>query len=260
MITKDYLEKYGITPPEGKDEVDVDTFCQLYKAKVQELTLQDKDVIEPLKQQAKKEGEIIATKRAFKAIKSKFGIDLSNADLESKSLDEIVAIAAEASTAKTTADVKELQDKLIAAANKAHEWEETFNSKVSEIEKSYSQKYAAKEFEKQILAIAATEKLIIPTEKALKLLTTEIKDNGYFIQMGTEGITITKDEAGQYPVLQDDGMGRASIKYLFDKFLSDFKVKNNGNGDSMQGGGRTGGQPVKVSEHMQALMRATVKR
>ena len=33
MITKDYLEKYGITPPEGKDEVDVDTFCQLYKAR-----------------------------------------------------------------------------------------------------------------------------------------------------------------------------------------------------------------------------------
>ena len=85
---------------------------------MKELTLQDKDVIEPLKQQAKKEGEIIATKRAFKAIKSKFGIDLSNADLESKSLDEIVAIAAEASTAKTTADVKELQDKLIAAAKR----------------------------------------------------------------------------------------------------------------------------------------------
>ena len=53
------------------------------------------------------------------------------------------------------------------------------------MKKSYSQKYAAKEFEKQILAIAATEKLIIPTEKALKLLTTEIKDNGYFIQMGS---------------------------------------------------------------------------
>ena len=263
MISKDILEKYGLSPAaeQLKEDgtVDVDTFAALFQAKQRELALQDKDLIEPVRQQAKKEGEIIALKRAAKALKTKFGIDLSNADLESKTIDEIADLAAQVANAKTSADAKELNDKLIAMSNKAHEWEESFQTKVSEIERNYQQKYATKELEKQVLSVAANEKLIISSEKALRLFQTEIKDNGYYIQLDEQGkLQITKDAEGKYPVLKDDSTGVADVGYLFNKYMAEFKVKNNGSGQGGQGGAGAGQKPVVMSEKMRELMKATI--
>jgi hypothetical protein len=264
MINKEILDKYGLEPAKEQlkedGTVDAETFATLMQSKVRELALQDKDLIDPIRQQAKKEGEIIAIKRAAKALKSKFGIDLSNADLEAKTFDEIAELAAQVANAKTSADAKELNDKLIAMSNKAHEWEESFQSKVAEIERGYQQKYAGKELEKQVLSVAANDKLIISPEKALRLFQSEIKDNGYFYQMDESGkLQITKDAEGKYPVLKDDSTGVADVAYLFDKFMAEFKVKNNGSGAGGQGGAGGGqGKPVVMSDKMRELMKATI--
>ena len=263
MISKEILDKYGLSPAaeQVKEDgtVDVDTFASLFQAQQRDLILKDKDVIEPIRQTAKKEGEIIALKRAAKAFKTKFGIDLSNADLESKTIDEIAALAAQVANAKTSADAKELNDKLIAMSNKAHEWEESFQTKVSEIERNYQQKYATKELEKQVLSVAGNEKLIISTEKALRLFQAEIKDNGYQVHMDESGkLQITKDAEGKYPVLKDDSTGVADVGYLFNKYMAEFKVKNNGSGQGGQGNPGGVQKPVVVSEHMAKLMKATI--
>ena len=71
-------------------------------------------------------------------------------------------------------------------------------------------------------------------------------------------LSITKDAEGKYPVLKDDSTGIADVGYLFNKFMGEFKVKNNGSGQGGQGSAGGGQKPVVMSDKMKELMRATI--
>ena len=262
MIKAEDIAKYGFADltPQEDGTFSLDAVMDARAKQVRELALQDKDFIEPIKEAAKKEASAIERKRAIKAMRTKFGLDITNSQIDEMDVDAVIDIVHTASTAKTSTDIKELQDKIIEANKKAQAAEEALTTKAAEIEKKFASKIALKEVDKQVLKKTGTEKMIVSSETTLSLYHLGLQKHGYFIHLSEDGsVRYTTDEAGQYAVLRSDGTGRADTDYLFDIILDEFKQKNNGSGggNPMPSGG---GQPKAVSEHMRKLQSAFNRR
>lgn len=257
MIKAEDLAKYNFTDltPSEDGTIALDAVIEAARKQTRELALQDKDFIEPIKEAAKKEASAIERKRAIKAMRTKFGLDITNSQIDEMDVDAVIDIVHTAATAKTSTDIKELQDKIIEANKKAQAAEEALSTKAAELQRQFATKLANKELEKQVLAVAAGDKLIIPASEALQLFKLKLKDSGYFIGLSEAGeLQITKDEAGTYPVLRTDGTGRATVQDLYDQYLDALKQKNNGSGGGGAPSPAGGGQPSKpMSEHMKRL-------
>jgi hypothetical protein len=262
MIKAEDIAKYGFADltPQEDGTFSLDAVMDARAKQVRELALQDKDFIEPIKEAAKKEASAIERKRAIKAMRTKFGLEITNSQIDEMDVDAVIDIVHTASTAKTSTDIKELQDKIIEANKKAQAAEEALTTKAAELQRQFASKFANKELEKQVFKVAAGDKLIIPAEEALELFKLKIKQSGYFIGLSEAGeLQITKDESGTYPVLRSDGTGRATVQDLYDQYLDSFKQKNNGSGGG-NGNTTTQTQQKAVSEHMRKLQSAFNRR
>jgi hypothetical protein len=258
MIKVEDLAKYNfadLTPSED-GTIALDAVIEAARKQTRELALQDKDFIDPIKVASKMEGSAIERKRALKSMRAKFGLELTNTQMDEMDIDAVLDLIHSSSTAKTSTDIKELQDKIIEANKKAQAAEEALSTKAAEIEKQFAKKIAAKEVDKQVLRKRENEKMMISAERTLSMFQLELKENGYHAHLTDDNkVKYTTDEAGQYAVLRKDGTGLADTDYLFDLFFDEFKHKNNGSGAA--GGGGTpsgGGQPSKpMSDHMKRL-------
>ncbi len=254
MIKIDDLKEFGLgdfTPKEDGSIAIADVIAAARK-QARELAIQDKDLIEPIRETARKEASAIERKRALKSMRDKFGLELTNTQIDEMQVSDALDLIYTATTAKSTGDIAELQAQIIAANKKAAEAEEALHTGTAKIEKQWAQKYAGKELEKQVMAVAAAEKLIIPADKALQIFHLELQNNGYHTILQTDGtLGIFKDEAGTYPVLRTDGTGRASVADLFNQYLDPFKQKNNGSGSGGNGTPTQGA--VKRSAHAERM-------
>jgi hypothetical protein len=257
MIKAEDLAKYNFADltPQEDGTIPLDAVIEAARKQTRELALQDKDFIDPIKVASKMEGSAIERKRALKSMRAKFGLELTNTQMDEMDIDAVLDLIHSSSTAKTSTDIKELQDKIIEANKKAQAAEEALSTKAAELQRQFATKLANKELEKQVLSVAAGDKLIIPASEALQLFKLKLKDSGYFIGLSEAGeLQITKDEAGTYPVLRTDGTGRATVQDLYDQYLDALKQKNNGSGAPGGGSPSGGGQASKpMSEHMKRL-------
>lgn len=237
------LKKLGFNLEEiEKDEFDVENSISEYQTKQQELFLQRGDILEPIKEQAKKEANIIATKKIKKAINNKLGLGLSEKDLAEKEIDEMIDEGTESLKNNNSKDITELQQKLIETTNKVSELEQLKETEIATIKNEYETKFKKERISKIIneKIINGTE-FIAPTDKVIKSFFSSIEFEGVTIDVDDNDNLKFKDKNG-YDLLTKDNKGKADLDYLKNEHIGFFIKQSNGNGsEGGQGNGGNGG-------------------
>ena len=240
------LKKLGFNLEEiEKDEFDVENSISEYQTKQQELFLQRGDILEPIKEQAKKEANIIATKKIKKAINNKLGLGLSEKDLAEKEIDEMIDEGTESLKNNNSKDITELQQKLIETTNKVSELEQLKETEIATIKSDYETKFKKEKILKIINEkIINDTEFIAPTEKVIKAFFASIESENITIDIDDNDNLkfLKKGNNGTYDLLTKDNGAYADLDYLKNEHIGFFIKQSNGNGsEGGQGNGGNGG-------------------
>lgn len=220
------LTKLGITADFTADDIDTDAVVTDFRTKQIELLKHDPDLLDPIKEEVKRETNIVATKKAKKALNEKWGLGLSNKELDETEYTSLLDLTYEKSKTAATAEVTTLQEQIIALTNKAKEIEESAETRVKDVERTWAEKYLSGRRNEITAKVIGEMDLIIGKDKAAKFLELEMKDKGYSIDFNEDGTAVVKK--GEYEALKADKTGKLSIAELADEILVDFVKKSNG--------------------------------
>lgn len=220
------LTRLGITADLSAEDVDIDAIVNETRTKIADLVKSDGDFLEPIKAQVKSETSIVAAKKAKKALNEKWGLGMSNKELDETDYDALLDMTYEKSKQSTTAEVNTLQEQIIALTNKAKEIEDAAESKVKEVEKQWAEKYlGGRRSEIAAKAIGELE-LIISKDKAARFAELDLKDKGYHIDFDADGNAVVMQ--GEYAALKPDKTGKLSVNEAYALVLDEFVKKSNG--------------------------------
>lgn len=212
---------------------DANTFVSKVVTKQRELILNDSSVIQPIKENAIKEAEIVALKKSKKAIATTFGLGYSNSELSDKTIEDLLAEGSEAlrkpGADKTPDEIKELQNKLMAISS---EYEEVKTNHIKEIEtihQKYQREKAESYFEKELINKLTEEnkKYHVPVPKIVELIKLQVKNE---LSPILEDGKLKFVDANGNQKLNDSKTGLFSIDDIA-KLASDLEIKSNGRGE-----------------------------
>lgn len=222
------LQKLGFNTEEiDKEGFDIEKAVSEFNDKQLDVFKNRADILQPLKDQVKTEASIIATKKAKKAIVKAYGLGYSDSELADIDVETLLEQAKEST--KNTAEVAELQQKIINLTNE-------YNAKVE------AKELELKEKEANLLADLKSEKVnsilnttlfneteyLIDKNLVTNIFLTGIKADGLDIDPTKEGVLIkTKDG---FEVLTEDNKSKVDLDYLKNKYLSGIIKKSNGSG------------------------------
>lgn len=232
------LTKLGITADFTAEDIDTDAVVTEFRTKQVELLKHDSEFITPIKDEVKKGAFAEAERKAKKVLNAKYGLGLSNKEIDETAYDDIVEKAYATTKDQATAEVTTLQEQIIALTNKAKEIEEAADLKVKTVEQEWASKY----MEGRRSEIAAKEigqlDLIIAKDKADKVAKVEFKENGWEIRFNEAGEP--EMWKGDSRLLKADKTGFMSVTEAYASVLDDFVKKSNGAPGA-------NGQPQKVT-------------
>lgn len=224
---KELFEKLGVQVAE---DADVDTIAEAIRGKVKEVLSHDPEFIEPIKADAIKKAEekvIVAEKKAKKAFKAIAGIDLTNSEIDSLSLEDLYKTGLDKLKSATGSDAAKLQDEIISLGNALAAEKESKQSEISRILSEFKQKEVNAVASTEILKKLSSVELVIETEAAIDYLTTKLGKEGIGFDVENGTLVIKQ---GEYAMLKKDKTGKADVEYLISTYLQPFIKKSNGSG------------------------------
>ena len=235
-MIEDILKKYGSTPEELEavkteaGEFDTDKVAQLIKAKAADVLRHDDEFIqsvsEPLIRKAE-EKVIVATKSAKKAFKQLAGVELTNAEIDALSIEELYKTGLEKLKTSQGSD-KEALHAEIQKLNAALEAErEAKESEINKVKSEYEQRQEQAVVDKQLTsALTGTEWVASLTDVEI-ILKAKLAGIGVTLKPVNGILTPFK---GDKPMMKADGIQRADLQYLIDTLLGGLKKQSNGSG------------------------------
>lgn len=220
------LAKLGITADLSADDVDTDAIVAETRTKIADLVKSDGEFLEPIKAQVKSETSIVAAKKAKKALNEKWGLGMSNKELDETDYDALLDMTYEKSKQSTTAEVNTLQEQIIALTNKAKEIEDAAESKVKEVEKQWAEKYLGGRRSEVAAKEVGELELIISNDTAMRYAGLGMRDKGWHIDFNDDGTP--KVMQGEYEALKPDKTGKLTVKEAYAILLDEFVKKSNG--------------------------------
>jgi hypothetical protein len=226
---KELLEKLGVTV---EDDADLETTATAIRTKIAEVLKHDPDFIEPIKVEATKkatEQAIVAEKKAKKAFKAIAGVDLTNSEIDSLSIEELFKTGVDKLKSATGSDAAKLQDEIIALGNALAQEKESKQTEIERILGEYKQKEVSQFANTELLRKIAGIELVVDTDTAIDFLTAKLAKDGIRFSIEDGRLTILK---GDYAMLKADKTGKADIEYLVATYLNPFIKKSNGSGQA----------------------------
>lgn len=239
LLTTLGIKQETIDKIKNGEEVDLNEVSTSFLAEKAALVKNDAAFVNDLKAQAKKEGEIVATKQFKKLLNKEFGLSLTETPLMEISNEDIIKKVKETSTTAANADVQKLQEQIITLTNEKTTLENDITLKVKETEDKWSSKWKQQQIDKALSEIVDSMELIVSKQTAIKNLKMEIVDNGYDFEFDDNG-KVVKIKKGDLQAVQPDNKGFETLESLRDRSLTEFVKKSNGSGGAGGNGGAGG--------------------
>jgi len=220
------LTKLGITADLSAEEVDIDAIAAEFNSSKLELLKHDGAFLDPIKDEVSKASSIVATKKAKKALNEKWGLGLSNKDLDETDYAALLDLTYDKSKQSATAEVTTLQEQIIALTNRAKEIEEAAEQRVQTVESTWANKYLAGRRNEIAAKEIGDMTLIIGTDTAVRFAELGLKDKGWVIDFNEDGTP--KVMQGEYEALKPDKTGKLTVKDAYAIVLDEFIKKSNG--------------------------------
>lgn len=265
---KDVLDKIK----DGK-EVDLNAEAQSFLSEKEALAQSDSTFVNGIKAQAKKEGEIVATKQFKKLLNTEFGLALTETPLAEISKEDLIKKAKEVGASSVNTDMAKLQEQVVSLTNENTQLKNDKETEVEKVKKEYDGKLKQSKIDKKLSDYIDTladetkgKGLIVSKATALKNLKLAIQENGITdFEFDDEG-NITNILKGDLPAVIPGNKGFETLETLADRSLGEFFKKSNGNGgDGGAGAGGSGGNggnggggtdddvPVEVKERIEQM-------
>jgi hypothetical protein len=235
-MIEDLLKKYGSTPEELETvkteagDYDLDKAAQLIKTKAADVLRHDDEFIQSIVEPAVKKAEekvIVATKSAKKAFKQLAGIELSNAEIDSLSIEDLYKTGLDKLKTSQGTD-KEALHAEIQKLNAALEAErEAKESEITKVKTEYEKKQEQAIIDKQLTAELSAGDWITTLQDVNIIFNAKLQADGISLKPVNGVITPFK---GDKPMMKKDGIQRADLAYLFETMLGSLKKQSNGSG------------------------------
>lgn len=223
------LQKLGFDLAEiEKDEFSIEDAISSFNDKQIEILKNRADIFEPVKAEAKKEANIVATKKIKKIINEFFGLGISDKDIQEKDVLELLDSGTSSLKSGSSEEVSKLQEKLIEANNRITRIEEEKNAEIQSKISEYEGKYKNEKISHKIkdLVLNGTE-YIAPNEDALDMFFVKSQKEGVVFDIDEKDNVIIKTKDG-YNLLTDDQSKKADLEYLKNKYVGGLIKKSNG--------------------------------
>lgn len=210
---------------------DANTFVSKVVTKQRELILNDSSVIQPIKESAVKEAEIVALKKSKKTIATSLGLGYSNSELAEKSIEDLINEGTQSlkNSDKTPAEIKTLQEKLMAVSSEFEDFKTKHVQETESIHQTYKRKEAESYFEKELVAELTKDnkKFHIGLPSVIEIVTNRIKGNVFPVK--EDGVLKFVDANGNQ-LLNDAKTALLTIEDIAKK-ADDLQIKSNGKGE-----------------------------
>lgn len=237
-MIEDLLKKWGSTSEEletvktESGEFDLDKAAQLIRTKAADVLRHDDDFINSIVEPAVKKAEekvIVATKNAKKVFKQLAGVELSNAEIDALSIEDLYKTGLEKLKTSVGSDAKALHEE-IQKLNAALEAErEAKESEINKVKTEYEQRQEAAIIDKQLTSELSAGEWIAPLQDVGIIFNAKLQAEGISLKPVNGVITPFK---GDKPMMKKDGIQRADLAYLFETMLGSLKKQSNGSGGS----------------------------
>ena len=227
------LQKLGFNIEEiEKEGFDVELVLSDFSKKQEDLYKNRSDILQPMKDKATKEASIIATKKAKKAIVKAFGLSVTDSELQEVETDVLLTKGIENIRTGTSAEVTELQNKIIALTA-------DYTSKVEAKEQELKDKELAllndikREKVNAFLNRSLYDKeYLVDNELAHNIFMTGIAADKFNLEPTESGVIVKKEDGLE--ALKPDNTAKIDIDYLKEKYLGKLIVKSKGSGQQQQ--------------------------
>lgn len=233
-----FLENLGVKPEtvtqlfDEEAETDVPALANEVKTTFMDVAKNDATFVNELKAQAKKEGEIVATKKAKKIVADLMGVALSNAERDETELSDIVTKGYDSVKGSIGSDIEAERSKVIAVTNEMNAIKEKAEKDIEDIKLEYSNKEKQSKILDKVREFIRSKELIVTEDVALTVF------NG---QLASEGISIDIEENAFVPkkgglkATKADNTGFESLETIGERALAQLIKRNNGNGVDANG-------------------------
>jgi hypothetical protein len=259
MINEEILKKYGIDNFEGIEKNEDGTFkldssLDRIVSHAKDMKSKDPDFIKSIKETAVKESTAITSKKFFKTFRTKFGLEITNSEIDELAPDELAELVHKATSAKSSEDVTKMQQDLIKLANEKENLTATYEDKIKSIQSEYATKEQGRKLNKLIRLQANNKEknpLLVGEDASILIFKQRLQADGLEIRIDESGkATVYK---GESPALNDNQTNLATIEYLADKYWADIRQQSNGGGQGGKIVDKKDSQTIQVSDKFKEL-------
>lgn len=245
---EELLKALGLEVP--AEDADIKVIVSEYTAKQIEdikATIDNSEVIA----KAKEEGGIVAEKRIKRSLNSKFGLGLTNSNIDSTDIDKFGDALAEKVKGSASEDVDKLNERIIELTNEVNKKDEEWEGKLNQSVTEWKSKWKAEKVNQALTQTLSPIELTIDPQRALKQLRFEAAEAGLQFDVDESGAVVIKN--GETKAMKPDNTGHETLESFADRSLDHFKKKSNGAGGEQhqQAAGTT---EIELPEDVRAQM------
>lgn len=222
---EELLKALGLEVP--AEDADIKVIVSEYTAKQIEdikATIDNSEVIA----KAKEEGGIVAEKRIKRSLNSKFGLGLTNSNIDSTDIDKFGDALAEKVKGSASEDVDKLNERIIELTNEVNKKDEEWEGKLNHSVTEWKNKWKSEKIDQHLIQTVAPMDLTIPTEKRVRQMRFEAAEAGLLFDVDESGAVVIKN--GETKAMKPDNTGHETLESFADRSLDHFKKKSNGAG------------------------------